>query len=201
MVGVHLRGLEVGVVVTCMETKIGLQDRNLRRLQELGEAISSSGLLHIAAGDWNATPSEMDSIGWCKRTSSRVIDSGLEYTCTIQPRREIDFSISHDRLLPMCGPIFLDEDSPTRPHSTIGMDIRARPREVMIRVLLEPRPLPVVPLKESQNQNETWDPCWAEAEHLVEEALERRQCQQSYSDILGQGLFHHRPHRSHQVLC
>jgi endonuclease/exonuclease/phosphatase (EEP) superfamily protein YafD len=57
VVGIQLKGLEVNLVATYMETKIGMQGRNIRILQEIGEAIHQHGLLHLAVGDWNATPS------------------------------------------------------------------------------------------------------------------------------------------------
>jgi len=126
-------------------------------------------------GDWNATPEELDSTGWCKKTAGRVVESELDYTCTASPRREIDFFITHDRLLPLCGEIFLDEEAPTRPHSTIGMDIKAKPREVKIRVLLEPRPLPMGEApKEPQEQAEDWGHNWAEAKRILRQAKKER---------------------------
>lgn len=138
----RLRGVSVLLCEVYLITGTGMTDDNLNILRQLQVLQSLVNMPLILAGDWNCTPQELAATGWLEECMLVPCVPDVASTCTVGDR-VLDFFVISHCLQPLVKAVTADFEVPWKPHCAVRLDIYARPRAVMCRRLVVPKPLPI----------------------------------------------------------
>ena len=158
----RLRGLTITLIVLYLHTGENLSDRNCDILFQILEFMRISRGPFILVGDFQMSPDILAGSTWFQRANLQfAIPHGLTATCT-PPRGDpslIDYFLVSAILRPLiCVQAVFDV--PWKTHIGLRMLVHANPRSVLAPSILEPRPLPSLPVGDEGDhefQQSTWD--------------------------------------------
>ena len=166
----RMHGLEVLVMSIYLTCGVGPTAVNLTKLQQAGACIRAQRLPFIVAGDWNMTVEQLDSTGWLEAVGGAPVQAaGVQATVT-GGSRVIDFFVMSPvlkHLVLSSGPVL---KCPLRPHVALFLELSCRPRMLLTRRLVTPRPIPQAA---GPDREGCWAKCLASARaaHAVQDSV------------------------------
>ena len=147
---VRVKNFDIVVVSLYMESGVGLNDTNMRRLEQLAEFLKLITVPFLVLGDWNLEPSELESISWPHYVRARiVVPENIAFTCSKGKGRLLDYAVVSYSLWPYFR-LFPDLSSPWKPHMGLKATIEVGIYTVESRSQVKPRNL-------KQAQGPVWD--------------------------------------------
>ena len=144
-VRVRLKGIELVLISLYMVNSIGLQQPNLDRLAGLAHFLDTVRLPFIIGADWNMQPHELAQAPWIRGIGGTIYcPEGLVSTCTSGIGRVLDYFVIHNSLSGLLLGMSPDLRCPIRPHIPLKLYLPWRPRSMRARMLVVPRPIPLV---------------------------------------------------------
>jgi len=113
---------------------------NYRTMYEISEAVGKLGLPYLIGGDFNKTPSELETSSWKLLENGQLVTpSNVSTTTNTGFGRLIDYAVvtqSVHSLLEEVEPLY---DKPFPTHIGVRYVIKAKPHKVMTRQLVRPK--------------------------------------------------------------
>ena len=132
----HFTYSMVTLYLTC---GIGYTGENVRKLSEVARAIKAAGVPFLIVADWNMQPDELQRSGFLDLVEGVLaVPADLDYTCI--SGRLLDYAVVHPGLAPAVQLMHYSK-APWAAHRTLQVLVHKNPRSVMIRAMVQPRPL------------------------------------------------------------
>ena len=117
-----------------LDKGIGPTGRNLIKLAELQTFLLKTSRHFVILADWNFEPHQLAELDWLSSIQGEIIMlSELQITCSSGSGRMLDFAVISKGFVPIVRGFRGDLTTPWKPHTSICLDIAAKPRSVMAR--------------------------------------------------------------------
>ena len=137
-VRVNLHDTSIVVAAVYLWTGEGPTERNVAVLRRLGEILSQQDRPAILFGDWNMAPSVLQETGFLAECKAEVVWQPQIASTMVGGSGYLDFFVVSSRLLPAVRPEG-QVPAPFRPHIALGLRCAARPRDIRVRKLCQPK--------------------------------------------------------------
>ncbi len=129
------------ISVYCHDSEVG-SERNCTILSHAIAAARAHAGPWIMAGDWNCTPSELQSYyGWIlAKASTAVVSAGVPTSYHgVGAARELDYFIAPHTMLPYVHKVELIGDPPTAPHRAVKVTFTRQQQPYLVKVASSPK--------------------------------------------------------------
>ncbi|CAK0863259.1 unnamed protein product [Prorocentrum cordatum] len=125
-------------------TAEGMSYRNTEIINKVICQVEALGVPWIIGGDFQVAPEKMTEVESVKMAKARVVASGASCgTCRhAYGVSEIDYFIVADSLVSQVMHVRVQEEWPSAPHKPVGLTLRLKAQERMVRALEKPKKLP-----------------------------------------------------------
>ncbi|CAK0907611.1 unnamed protein product [Prorocentrum cordatum] len=107
------KGHSVLVVGIYLTSSLGVKGENQMKLARLAAPVRGHDGPWVAAGDWNAEPSEIKQAGWLKVLGGVArAPEDVQYTCTRSTARMLDYAICSESFQRMIARVVSDQAGP-----------------------------------------------------------------------------------------
>ncbi|CAK0804411.1 unnamed protein product, partial [Prorocentrum cordatum] len=124
-------------------TAEGLTFRNTEIINQVIGQMEAIGVPWIIGGDFQVAPEKMTEVESVKMAKARVVASGARCgTCRhAHGASEIDYFIVSGSLVSQVMDVRVQEEWPSAPHKPVGLTLRLKVKERLVRVLEKPKAL------------------------------------------------------------
>ena len=134
---VRVKGFDLVFIAAYLESGVGLNETNMRRLGQISEFLKLITVPFIVMADWNMEPSELLSVAWPSFAKGQIVTpKGATFTCSKGKGRLLDYAVVSNPLVPYFS-LELDLESPWKPHiglkGTVGFEIEAAQSRIMLK--------------------------------------------------------------------
>ena len=143
-VKLHLRNVDVLLVVAYLHTTLGLGQQNMRILEQIHTAIKLFGLPTIVVGDWQVTPQQLADSRWPQRCGLvPALPFGCNATCRLGKGNAtyIDYFLMSASLFPVAV-VHPQYCVPWGPHIGLKLVLSSQLKSYLAPTLLTPKSLP-----------------------------------------------------------
>ncbi len=141
----HVNGLSLVVISLYLICGLGVKDRNLSTLTELGAWLLALNLPWLIVGDFNVEPRELLASNCPQQVRGKIwtpLDTA--YTCNASKEGSlIDYVVAAETLSPFIDCVLPCEEVPWGPHIGLRVKLNRQPKSVYLRVLKQAAPLPL----------------------------------------------------------
>ena len=103
----------------------GIKGKNARILADIGTRVSDIAYPVVLAGDWNATPRQVEESGFPREAHTVLVAPTLPTCITPTSSRTIDFFATNDAAKRLVDSVSVDLAWPKRPHRPVTIDLAA----------------------------------------------------------------------------